>query len=585
MNSFDRGLLYAYRSPYRLKRTAIKNSIFACDIEPSATDITKLRLWLSLVIDDQIMEQRDDERGYDTKPRELPNLDCNIICGNSLMDEFGGIPLLAENATLKNESVNRQLGVLDSEMSVQIQKLIDLQSKLYDEKDHVEKDILKDEIQNVYDKIILEQIRLKGNTELVDEYFKTVNQPSKPFILWQLYFPKVFRDNDGFDIVIGNPPYIDSEEMTRSMPEFREIYSKKYECAKGNWDFFILFIEKGLKLLNNRGVISMIIPNKLIAAPYAETLRKYMSHYSMKVIRDYSEVRVFKSAAVYPVVFVEEKNANKKQDDCLVEMEVMDDMIHVHSHVDVAISTFYSNTNWDKFFHSTKKDLDIVYKMLQFPELNSIAKVNGAATVNEAYLVKNFIYDGSEADLDTLKFINTGGIDPFISLHGVSPIRYLKDSYQYPLVHKDDLKKMSSKRYNESICSKIIIGGMTKILECYFDNGNYLAGKSTTIVYGHEHLKYITAVLNSKLMSYFYRIYFNSMTLSGGFFRIGAPQIKKLPIAITNDEKMIYTIETLVENIENKYDNNIKSKIDKYIYTVYGLSDEEIDLVENTTKG
>lgn len=67
MNSFDRGLLYAYRSPYRLKRTAIKNSIFACDIEPSATDITKLRLWLSLVIDDQIMEQRDDERGYDTK--------------------------------------------------------------------------------------------------------------------------------------------------------------------------------------------------------------------------------------------------------------------------------------------------------------------------------------------------------------------------------------------------------------------------------------------------------------------------------------------------------------------------------------
>jgi hypothetical protein len=329
----------------------------------------------------------------------------------------------------------------------------------------------------------------------------------------------------------------------------------------------------------------MIVPNKLIAAPYAETLRKYMSQYSMKIIRDYSEVRVFKSAAVYPVVFVERKNTKDKQVDDLVIMEVMDDMTHVRNHVDVAASTYYSNTDWDKYFHSSKKDLDIVSKMLHFPDLNSIAKVNGAATVNEAYLVKEFVYDGSTTDSDTLKFINTGGIDPYVSLHGINPIRYLKDSYQYPLVNKDDLKKMSLKRYNESICPKIIIGGMTKILECYFDNGEYLAGKSTTIVYGHDHLKYITAILNSKLMSYFYRIYFNSMTLSGGFYRIGAPQIKKLPIAFATDEKTIDMIESLVENIELKYGDDIKSKIDKYVYSIYGLSDEEVDLVENTMKG
>lgn len=95
------------------------------------------------------------------------------------------------------------------------------------------------------------------------------------------------------------------------------------------------------------------------------------------------------------------------------------------------------------------------------------------------------------------------------------------------------------KRYKESKSKKIIIGGMNKYLECLYDDGEYLAGKSTTIVYGHPHLKYITAVLNSTLMSFYYTTFYNSMSLAGGFYRIGAPQIKTLPIAIPNDENKV----------------------------------------------
>lgn len=205
MNGYQRLSYRSSRNSYRLKRETIKNSIFACDLEASATDITKLRLWLSLVIDNQIMDQQNEELGYSTKPRELPNLDCNIICGNSLIDEFKGIDLITESDVIGNLSHGYQGSIFDEIVGRKIEELIELQSKLYDEKDHIAKESYKQQIQGIYDYIIMEQIQ--GNSATVDAYYQTIQLRSKPFILWQLYFPKVFRDNGGFDIVIGNPPY------------------------------------------------------------------------------------------------------------------------------------------------------------------------------------------------------------------------------------------------------------------------------------------------------------------------------------------------------------------------------------------
>lgn len=582
MNNFQRLSYRSGRSPYRLKRDTIKNCIFACDIEASATDITKLRLWLSLVIDDQIMDRDDDEFGYATKPRELPNLDCNIICGNSLMDEFYGIPLITESSVLGNLSDGRQGNLYDQRLAVLINELIELQSRLYDEKDHVAKGSLKVQIQDIYNRIILEQ--LEGNPEAVEAYYQAIQQPSKPFVLWQLCFPKVFRDNGGFDVTIGNPPYVDSEEMTKIMPELREKYSKKFRSAKGNWDLFVLFIEKGICLLNDTGTISFIVPNKLISAPYTVAIRNMLTEHTIKEIRDYSNVNVFKSAAVYPVVFRVQINSQPAD----IVMDVMDDMEHVSNHCLIQSETFYQDIDWDKYFHSGKIDLEIIAKMNAFPKLFTIANVNAAATVNEAYLVKDFLFDGSERDMDIIKFINTGGLDPYRSFHGKFPMRYLKGSYDYPLVKKADLRNMSLKRYNESQSEKIIIGGMTKILECYYDSGYYLAGKSTTIVYGSDNLKIITAILNSKLMTYFYSTYFNSMSLAGGFFRIGAPQVKNLPIAIPDDMAVIKEMENLVDMIQSSFEKEdekgaieMMNRIDQYVYKIYGLSAEEINAVKN----
>ena len=294
MNGYQRLSYRSMRSPYRLKRDTIKNSIFACDIEASATDITKLRLWLSLVIDNQIMDQENDLFGYTTKPRELPNLDCNIICGNSLMDEFEGKALITENVALNNESDGRQITTFDSSLAILINELIELQSKLYDEKDHVAKDALKGQIQDIYNEIVMEQI--SSNSRLVDDYYQAIQQPSKPFILWQLYFPKVFRDKGGFDIAIGNPPYV-GESGHKEI--FREIanteFGKKY--YQGKMDFFYFFFHKGLDIINNSGELALITTNYFPTATGAKRLRSDIKRrtYIRKLI-NFNEVRVFESA-------------------------------------------------------------------------------------------------------------------------------------------------------------------------------------------------------------------------------------------------------------------------------------------------
>ena len=147
-------------------------------------------------------------------------------------------------------------------------------------------------------------------TELATE-FKSLGMftdDAEKIAKWDLYDQNTTADwfdselmfglTHGFDVVIGNPPYIDSEMMTRTQPELREIYKTIYQSAKGNWDLFIIFIERGIQLQKESGVISYIVPNTLIGAAYSKALRKMLLNHSILEIRDYSKVDV-----VLPTVF------------------------------------------------------------------------------------------------------------------------------------------------------------------------------------------------------------------------------------------------------------------------------------------
>lgn len=624
------------RTPYDLKLKTIRRCIHAVDIERSAVDITKLRLWLSLVVEE------NDFRNI----KALPNLDYNIMVGNSLIEEFEGVKLFNENALKVNnsnkekeeilEQLSLQIPIKDNENLLEV--ICELENKLKNTSNIIEaKKIeyeleeakksfneiaasceLKKESEYILDEIyrlqeeffeangletkvklknsidtlewllIEKTVKENGNEKLLSKIKEFKRTNTKPYFLWKLNFAKVFREKGGFDIVIGNPPYIDSEEMTKNLFETRKYCIKKYKSAKGNWDIFIIFIERGIDLLKKDGTISYIVPNKLISADYSKELREIMNKNRIIELRDYSSVDVFKDADVYPVVFSLQKSPNQSNK---VKMTVMKSIEDINYKNIISASSFYKDIYWDRFFANNSKAISILDKMLVGEKLGDISEVLGAATVGEAYEIKKYLNDSyKNVDVEFKKFINTGTIDRYISLWGINKTKYIKSNYENPIITCEDLSNISLKRLRESNSEKIIIGGMTKRLECYLDSkGEFLAGKSTTIILKKKcDLKYIIALLNSKLMSFFYSIYYNSLSLKGGFFRIGPPQIKTLPIIIPSEEiieGIIDKSKLLQEAIIKNNDEIImvlEKELDELIYNVYKLDKEEINLVEKS---
>ena len=193
------------RSPHLLKMETIKNCIFAADIEPSAVDIAQLRLWLSLVIDDEINPNAQNEFEGHRNPLPLPNLECNILCGNSLIDEFEGTRLVKES-DLFGDSIY-QLDMNHSRFESIVKTLIDKQNELFHCDNTEKKKQLKEEIESLRDMVILSQ--LEGcEPDKIQRYHESKRMASKPYVLWQLDFARVFREKGGFDIVIGNEAVI-----------------------------------------------------------------------------------------------------------------------------------------------------------------------------------------------------------------------------------------------------------------------------------------------------------------------------------------------------------------------------------------
>ncbi len=210
---------------YDFKRECIENSLYGVDIDAGAVEIAKLRLWLSLIVDEDDM--------LNIKP--LPNLDYKIVCGNSLLGfpENWGSPIEKEIESLIHQHFNETNVVKKNDLKIQIDKRIENRYK--------------------------NSLRTFGYQVSFD--FRTV-------------FSEVFQLNGGFDIVIANPPYIDSERMVgEGQLELRKILAKTFKLTKGNWDIYIAFFEKGFNLLNFHGTLTFITPDKWISKPFGDALR------------------------------------------------------------------------------------------------------------------------------------------------------------------------------------------------------------------------------------------------------------------------------------------------------------------------
>ena len=279
------------RHPYMLKKDAMKNSIFAVDIEPSAVDITKLRLWLSLVVEFDINSENEEFR----TPPTLPNLECNILCGNSLMDEFEGIKLFNDSLlTGASNNGNWMADLFQDQVDKTLEKLIEKQRELFYANNHDDKYRLKHEIDVLQQQVIFSSCTMTDDVK--ERVTSAFAMPSKPFILWKLAFAKVFKDKGGFDIVIGNPPYVgESGNKEIFRPIAKTGFGKRFYLGK--MDLLYFFFHKGIDLTSDKGEIALITTNYFITATGAKKLRAdFKARTQIRKFINFDEYKIFESA-------------------------------------------------------------------------------------------------------------------------------------------------------------------------------------------------------------------------------------------------------------------------------------------------
>ena len=611
MNGFQKKSFYAYeRKPYDLKVNTIKNCIFACDI-------AKLRLWLSIVIDDVIVEDAGNgDFDAHSKPRQLPNLECNIICGNSLVDEFKGNKLITESVLLNNVSENSQQTMFQQGVDGMLSKLIELQDELFFAKEHNDKEEIKADIQRIYDNIILEQ--LQGNSELIDAYYDTKNEPSKPFVLWQLYFPRVFKENGGFDIVIGNPPYIQLQKAVSEHGDEKlgnQYQTMGYETFVKTGDIYCLFYEKGNRLLKKGGFLAFITSNKWMRAGYGKNLRNYFSvNTNPIVLIDFAGQKIFETATVDVNILIFENTKNKGMTKaCIVDKECRNNL-SVFVQQASSITSYESDNSWT-ILSSTEINIKAKIDSIGTPLKDWNIKIcRGILTgFNEAFIISGAKkeeliaedpksaeiirpilrgrdikrYEYTFADLWVIAAHNgvkSQNVLP-ININDYPAIKQHLDQYYEKLATRAD---KGNTPYNLRNCvymddfskQKIIWGEISDKPKFAIDTTGQFVPEATTFLMVGSHLKYLLCFLNSSVSEYFFAKY--GTTTGMGTLRWKKYLIELLPIpkvALEQEQQVIELLDKLlIINAEEK--QSLIHKIDNVIYNLFNLNSNEIAFIE-----
>lgn len=556
-NDINRNFDLSQNAPdYARKLYLIENCIYGIDIQTIAIQISKLRCFISLVVDQKVNDSPEDNYGI----RPLPNLEARFVAANSLIG-------LRNDLSLANTEAVQKVR----------EELADANHRIFNAKTLRTKRKWRSKVKDLRDTLV-EELKQTGFVTDDDASLIASWDPFNQNCSSRFFDPEWMFGFKKFDIVIGNPPYMDSEIMTQMMPAQRELYFHLFDCAKGNWDLFVIFIEQSVRLLKSGGILSNIIPNKLIASKYALTLRQQISSKSIIEIRDYSRIDVFENAAVYPITILLRNDSSITT----TKFTIMSNRTDIKQSNETHSSTLKSISYWDVFFTETSK-FNIMKKINTFGQLkNCGVEILGAATVADAYEIKKIVSeDNGEFGF---KLVNSGTIDPYSPLWGTKRCRYLRDSYAKPIVSKEKLSHYSNVRYNQSCSPKIIVASMTTRYEAMLDiEGEYLAGKSTTIILGETTmLKALIAFINSKIASFWLNIQFNSLKMSGEAINVGRNELMLLPIPSFNS-----SLNNLVDRILAAKKANPEAdtsewekEIDKLVYELYGLTEEEIRIVE-----
>ena len=353
---------------------------------------------------------------------------------------------------------------------------------------------------------------IRHGNSLVDD---GLIDPEQPFS-WESTFSDVFA-NGGFDVVVGNPPYVDSETMTIHAPEERAYIAKTYSTARGNWDLYIPFTEKGLSLIREGGYFGFIMPNKVLSVPYGLTLRKWIDdNYHLREIVDISQQKVFEQADVYPVILLAAREPT------VPTLSITTSLLPLESRsVARNVASF---ENWSSYL---SENADNMGRLKKFDSMSKHVRFHSAATVAEAYDLIPHIISNPAPDDKYFKVVNTGTIDPFNSAWAFEPMQYIKEKYPYPAVLKTNAP---NKPWLGQ--PRIIIAGMALEIEALPDpDEDYLAAKSTVVATfsSEDELFYAQGLLSSTMFSEFFREEFSAEAMAGGYLNFTAAKLGKLP--------------------------------------------------------
>ncbi|EJQ5227146.1 Eco57I restriction-modification methylase domain-containing protein [Campylobacter coli] len=665
---------------FHTKKDIIENNLFGVDINPNSCEITKLRLWIEL-LKHSFYQSFDDENYHDLKT--LPNIDINIKCGNSLVSYFETGKSLSHYPNIK-ERINKYKRIvkdykegfyIDKNLIAKEIKNLQESFKNFCLKDKFNKEIkqltnganeyskkygdfLADEhhdekfksffSKNMFEFSFDEKVAIKEFANLKKEYDNIFNLESNHPFEWRFEFPEIL-DNDGnfkgFDLIIGNPPYIRQEELKELKPHL----AKNYKVYKGTSDIYTYFYELGFNVLKENGILSFITSNKYTRAGYGEALREFLlkNTYILKYI-DLNGIKVFDSATVDTSILCFEKS--KSKDNKFKYLALSNEILKTCAY-DIGLYKDYAefsqnSLSKESFTFSDENTSALKAKIERIgtplKEWQGLNIYRGILTgYNEAFIIttekRNEILANCKDEAEkerTAKLIRkmlrgrdikrysyewAGLWVIFIPWHFPNvekPKTMLENEqdlkeqylslYKHLLSHKERLSKRNKEEtgiryewyclqrwganyYQEFEREKIVYPCIMAKEPCfsYETSFAFAMAPANIITSNSDILKYILAFLNSDFIYLMLIKFYMGGGIEG---ELKTNNLEKLSIPKINskNEKLADELINLVDEIlkakeqdKNANTQELENKINSIVYKLYNLTEEEIKIIEN----
>ncbi len=596
-----------------IKRHIMQNNIYGVDIERGAVDIARLRFWLSLIVDEK-------------SPEALPNLDFKIMQGNSLLEQYEGADL--STMTEKKVGAGQGITIFDSMLDVYRKNLRDKLAEYYACTEHDKKLLLRKDIAD----IVKQELDEQG----ISIDFKDMDlSANSQFFLWHTWFHDVFSrpSKEGFDIVIGNPPYVKEYVNRHAFDGFREI-SPYY---MGKMDLWYGFACHGIDLLCQSGHLCFIAQNNWTTSAGAKKMRnKIVEDARVRQMLDFNTYMVFENADIQTMIMLFEKNQTTDNFEIdyriLMEGASKEDMLALLNkqiHRTIYRTQKFSRSKYTNNLF-TFSDNELIFDKISENKtyLQNDEATNGIHTHHNCVNNKIhrqfpdlevgkgiFVLSSEEKESLNLTTVEESLIKPFFSSDEIfrfytsnknrSWIIYTDSQYknihsmdQYPHIKKhldivgkaitSDNRPYGLHRARESrffVGEKIV--SLRKCVErpcfSFSDFDCYVPAMYYVIKSSRWDMKFLTGVLNSKLVAFWLR---HKGKMQGSNYQVDKEPLQGIPLPLI-DLSLQQPIIDLVEAILTKKRLSpqadildLENSIDRLIYDLYGLSEDEIKIVE-----